>query len=182
MQSARAPARAANGPDLSSGSNCRRAQLGVQGKVFGDWSYNFNYDFGSGASSGNELQGRIQQAYVEYAGLAPFAFRIGAFPPSANLEDATSAADVIFLERNAADDLSRSLAGGDGRDAIGIVFAATPLFASLVYTGGKVTDSNLFFDEQQALVSRVSDVFYSDSDWKLIRPPPAPMSCEAATR
>ena len=52
---------AANGPDLSSGSNWRRAQLGVQGKVFGDWNYYFNYEFGSGASSGNELQGRIQQ-------------------------------------------------------------------------------------------------------------------------
>jgi phosphate-selective porin OprO/OprP len=169
MQSARAlQLAAANGPDLSSGSNWRRAQLGVQGKVFGDWNYYFNYEFGSGASSGNELQGRIQQAYVEYAGLAPFAFRIGAFPPSANLDDATSAADVIFLERNAADDLSRNLAGGDGRDAIGIIYAGDSVFASLVYTGGKVADSNLLFDEQQALVSRVSDVFYSDSNWKLM--------------
>ena len=159
---------AANGPDLSSGSNWRRAQLGVQGKVFGDWNYYFNYEFGSGASSGNELQGRIQQAYVEYAGLAPFAFRVGAFPPSANLDDATGAADVIFLERNAPDDLSRNLAGGDGRDGIGVIYAGDSVFASLVYTGGKAADSNLFFDEQQALVSRVSDVFYSDSDWQLL--------------
>jgi len=154
---------AANGPDLSSGSNWRRAQLGVQGKVFGDWNYYFNYEFGSGASSGNELQGRIQQAYVEYAGLAPFAFRVGAFPPSANLDDATSAADVIFLERNAADDLSRNLAGGDGRDGIGIIYGGEQLFASLVYTGGKVADTSLFFDEQQALVGRLSDVFYADA-------------------
>jgi phosphate-selective porin OprO and OprP len=159
---------AANAPDLSSGSNWRRAQLGVQGKVFGDWNYYFNYEFGSGASSGNELQGRIQQAYVEYAGLAPFAFRVGAFPPSANLDDATSAADVIFLERNAADDLSRNLAGGDGRDGIGVIYAGESVFASLVYTGGKAADSSLFFDEQQALVSRVSDVFYADDDWKLM--------------
>ncbi|HLJ53292.1 MAG TPA: porin [Rhizomicrobium sp.] len=169
MQGARAlQLAAANGPDLSSGSNWRRAQLGVQGKVFGDWNYYFNYEFGSGASSGNELQGRIQQAYVEYAGLAPFAFRVGAFPPSANLDDATSAADVIFLERNAPDDLSRNLAGGDGRDGIGVIYAGQSLFASLVYTGGKVADTTLFFDEQQALVSRVSDVFYSDDDWKLL--------------
>jgi phosphate-selective porin OprO/OprP len=169
MQSAHAlQLGAANGPDLSSGSNWRRAQLGVQGKVFGDWNYYFNYEFGSGASSGNELQGRIQQAYVEYAGLAPFAFRVGAFPPSANLDDATSAADVIFLERNAADDLSRNLAGGDGRDGIGIIYGGEQLFASVVYTGGKVADTSLFFDEQQALVSRVSDVFYTDADWKLM--------------
>ena len=159
---------AANGPDMSSGSNWRRAQLGIQGKVFGDWNYYFNYDFGGGASSGNELQGRIQQAYVEYAGLAPFAFRVGAFPPSANLEDATGAGDVIFLERNAPSDLSRSLAGGDGRDGIGVIYAGERFFSSLAYTGGKVADTTLFFDEQQALVGRVSDLFYTDNDWKLL--------------
>ena len=136
--------------------------------MFGDWNYYFNYEFGSGVSSGNELQGRVQQAYVEYAGLAPFAFRVGAYPWSANLEDATGAADVIFLERNAPSDLSRSLAGGDGRDGIGIIYAGESLFASAAYTGGKVADTSLFFDEQQALVGRVSDVFYSDNDWKLL--------------
>ncbi len=159
---------AANGPDLSSGANWRRAQLGIQGKVFGDWNYFFNYDFGSGASSGNELQGRIQQAYVEYAGLAPWAFRVGAYPWSANLEDATGAADVIFLERNAPSDLSRSLAGGDGRDGIAIIYAGDTFFGSLAYTGGKVADTSLFFDEQQAVVVRVSDVLYSDADWKIL--------------
>ena len=169
MQSAHAlQLAAANGPDLSSGSNFRRAQLGVQGKLFGDWNYFFNYEFGSGVSSGNELQGRIQQAYVEYAGLAPFAFRVGAFPWSANLEDATGAADVIFLERNAPSDLSRSLGAGDGRDGIGIIYAGESLFTSLAYTGGKAADTSLFFDEQQAFVGRVSDVFYSNADWKLL--------------
>jgi phosphate-selective porin OprO and OprP len=169
MQSAHAAQlAAANGPDLSSGSNFRRAQLGVQGKLFGDWNYFFNYEFGSGVSSGNELQGRIQQAYVEYAGLAPFAFRVGAYPWSANLEDATGAADVIFLERNAPSDLSRSLAAGDGRDGIGIIYAGESLFTSLAYTGGKAADTSLFFDEQQALVGRVSDIVYSDTDWRLL--------------
>ena len=40
----------AYGPDLSSGTNLRRVFLGLQGKVFGDWSYYFLYDFG-GAST-----------------------------------------------------------------------------------------------------------------------------------
>ena len=44
---------------------------------------------------------------------------------------------------------------------------ANSFFASFAYTGGKVADTNLFFDEQQALVGRLSDVFYSDADWKL---------------
>ena len=36
------------GPDLSSGGNFRRAQIGLQGKLFGDWSYFVNIDYGSG--------------------------------------------------------------------------------------------------------------------------------------
>ncbi|HEY0300421.1 MAG TPA: porin [Rhizomicrobium sp.] len=159
---------AANGPDLSSGGNWRRAQLGIQGKVFGDWNYFLNYDFGGGASSGNELQGRIQQAYVEYAALAPWYFRVGAIPVSSNLEDATGAGDVIFLERNAPSDLSRSLAAGDGRDAIAVVYAADTLFASLAYTGNKVAETTLFFDEQQAVVARGAKLFSIDGDTKVL--------------
>ncbi|MEI9885622.1 MAG: porin [Rhizomicrobium sp.] len=159
---------AANGPDLSSGGNWRRAQLGIQGKVFGDWNYFLNYDFGGGASSGNELQGRIQQAYVEYAALAPWYFRVGAIPVSANLEDATGAGDVIFLERNAPSDLSRSLAAGDGRDAIAVVYAADTLFGSLAYTGNKVAETTLFFDEQQAVVARGAKLFTIDGDTKVL--------------
>ncbi|HEY2834918.1 MAG TPA: porin, partial [Rhizomicrobium sp.] len=53
----------ATGADLSSGSNFRRAQLGLQGKLFGDWSYYANIDYGSGGSTGTETPGHIQQAY-----------------------------------------------------------------------------------------------------------------------
>jgi len=158
----------ANGPDLSSGSNWRRAALGIQGKAFGDWNYMFLYDFGGGAASGNELQGRISAAYMEYAGLAPFYVRIGSFPPSANLEDAANAPDSVFLERNAPADLSRSLTGADGRDAVALIYAGEKLFASFAYTGGKAADTTLYFDEQQGLVGRVGDLFYSNDDWKLL--------------
>ena len=58
------------------------------GQAFGDWSYNFNFDFGG--SGGTETPGHIQSVYLEYDGLAPLAFRVGAFPPPANIEDGTS--------------------------------------------------------------------------------------------
>src|SRR6185312_11044199 len=81
MQDARAAKLgAANGPDLSSGGNFRRVYLGVSGTVFGDWAYNFNYDFGG--SNGTETPGHIQSVYLQYDGLKPFGLRIGAFPPS----------------------------------------------------------------------------------------------------
>lgn len=156
---------AAYGPDLSSGTNFRRVYLGVQGKVFGDWSYNFNYDFGG--SGGTEAPGRIQSVYLQYDGLRPFAIRAGAFPPPASIEDGTSAADTIFLERNAPSDFQRSIAGGDGRDAISLIYGGDELFAALSYTGGRVQDTAVF-DEQQALVGRASYLLYSDPDTRFI--------------
>lgn len=156
----------AYGPDLSSGANFRRVYLGLQGKVFGDWSYNVNFDFGG--SGGTEDQGRVQSLYVEYDGLAPFAVRIGAFPPSASLEDATSAGDTIFLERNSPADAARNIAGGDGRDAIDLLYTGDKFFASLAYTGGKVKDALGTYDEQTAAVARVSYLLYSDSDAKFL--------------
>src|SRR5690349_12786184 len=163
MQSASAAALpAAFGPDLSSGTNFRRVYLGIQGKAFGNWSYNANFDFGG--SGGTESAGHIQSVYVQFDGLAPFAFRIGAYPPPANIEDSTSAGDTIFLERNAPSDLQRNLAGGDGRDAVSLLYAGDELFGALSYTGDKVQETGSIFGEQQALVGRTSYLFYSDKD------------------
>lgn len=156
---------AAYGPDLSSGSNFRRVYLGIQGKLFGDWSYNFNYDFGG--SGGTETPGRIQSVYLEYDGLAPWAFRAGAYPPPANIEDGTSSGDTIFLERNSPSNLQRGLAGGDERNAVTVLYTGDRLFGALSYTGGKVQDGPVF-GEQQAVLGRISDLVYSDSDAHLL--------------
>ena len=156
---------AANGPDLSSGQNFRRMQLGVQGKAFGDWSYQFNYDFGG--SSGTESPGRIQAAFVEYDGLAPFAVRVGAFPASAGLEDNTSASDTMFLERNAPAELARNIAGGDGRDAIAVTYASDRIYGAVTYSGNKIADAGAF-DEQQALLGRLSGLVYTSDDAKIV--------------
>lgn len=156
---------AANAPDLSSGANFRRAQLGLQGKLFGDWSYNFNYDFAG--AGGTETPGHIQSIYIEYDGLGPFALRIGAFPPSAGLEDQTGSPDTIFLERNSPSDVARNIAGGDGRDAASIFYVTDRVYGAVAYTGNKVQDSS-FFDEQQAVMGRLAALAYSDDDAKLV--------------
>ena len=155
----------AYGPDFGSGSNFRRMYLGLQGKIFGDWSYNVNFDFGG--SGGTETPGHIQSVYVEYDGLAPWGLRIGAFPPPSNLEDSTGSGDTIFLERNAPSDMQRNIAGGDGRDAVSILYTAPSVFGALSYTGNKVQDGAKAlaaagataapnFDEQQGVVGRLS--------------------------
>ncbi|HEY1711099.1 MAG TPA: porin [Rhizomicrobium sp.] len=154
-----------NGPDLSSGANFRRAQIGFQGKLFGDWSYFFNTEFGG--SGGTEGAGRVQSLYIEYDGLHPFALRVGAYPPPGGLEDNTSSADTIFLERAGPSDVMRNTVGGDGRDAVSLIYAGDSFFAAASLTGGKVADPATF-DDQNAVLARVSDSLYSDSDSRLV--------------
>ncbi len=153
------------GTDLSSGANFRRVYLGLQGKLFGDWSYNLNFDFGG--SGGTESPGHVQSVYLQYDGLAPWAFRVGAYPPPANVEDSTGSGDTIFLERNSPSNLQRGLAGGDGRDAVSILYAGDRLFSALSYTGGEVQDSAVF-DEQQAVLGRASYLIFSTADAHLL--------------
>ena len=154
---------AAYGPNLSNGTNFRRVYLGIQGKIFGDWSYNFNYDFGG--SGGTETPGHIQSVFLEYDGLAPFAVRAGGYPPPASFEDATAASDTIFLERNSPSDMQRNIAGGDGRDAVSLLYMGNKLYGAVSYTGGKVQDTPVF-GEQQAILGRAAYLLYSDDDTK----------------
>jgi phosphate-selective porin OprO/OprP len=105
---------------LSSGSNFRRARIGIDGKVFGDVEYNVLFEFGG---AGEEDAGHVQELWLQYSGLKPFHVRIGAYPPSVGLEDQGSTNGQPFLERPADADMTRSFAGGDFREA-GEVWAA----------------------------------------------------------
>jgi phosphate-selective porin OprO/OprP len=165
MQSATGTSLPSNyGPDLSSGANLRRVFLGLQGKVFNDWSYYFLYDFG-GAST--ETQGHIMYAYLQYDGLAPWAFRVGAYAPPVNIEDSTASSDLMFFERNSPSNLQRNIAGAEGRDAISIMYIGDRLFGALSLSGNKVSDGAKAlaaagatavpnFDEQVSLLGRLS--------------------------
>jgi phosphate-selective porin OprO/OprP len=138
--------------DLNSGSNFRRAQIGLVGTAWSDWSYNFTYDFGG---NGVEKNGYIYYAYIEYAGLAPFHARIGALTPFLGIEDSTGSGDLLFLERASAQDVSRNIAGGPGREGIDLFEQDDNYIVSVSYTGKKTTDAATF-DAQQAIVSRGS--------------------------
>ncbi|HEX7777535.1 MAG TPA: porin, partial [Parvibaculum sp.] len=76
--------------------------------------------------------------------------------------------DTIFLERNSPSDVARNIAGGDGRDAITAQYAGDEFFAALSLTGGKAADTTAYAGEQRALLARVSDLVYSDNDWRLL--------------
>jgi phosphate-selective porin OprO/OprP len=148
--------------DLSSGSNFRRAQIGVQGTAWRDWSYNFTYDFGG---NGVEKSGYIYYAYIEYDGLKPFAIRAGAMTPFVDIEDSTGSGDLLFLERPASVDISRNIAGAPGREGVEVFAQGDTYLVSLAYTGKKATDA-VSFDAQEALVGRATYLAVNQPDVK----------------
>jgi phosphate-selective porin OprO/OprP len=150
------------GTDFSSGTNFRRARFGVSGTVFKDWSYEFIYDFGG---SGIETAA-ISSAFIQYDGLGPVHFKVGAFPVSESFEDSTSASDLVFLERAQPTDLGRSIAGSDGREAASIFAYDDDYYVSAAFSTKLVNDAAVF-DEQQAVVARAAYRLLHSSDYNL---------------
>ena len=150
------------GVDLNSGSNFRRAQFGFVGTAWRDWSYNFTFDFGG---NGIEKNGYLYTGSIEYDGLKPFGFRLGAFAPPAGLDDSTGSGDLLFLERASASDISRNIAGAPSREGFNVFAQGDDYLVSVSYTGKKATDAATF-DEQQAIVSRASLLAVNSGDVK----------------
>ncbi len=149
--------------ELSDGVNFRRAQIGFEGRFWRDFNYRVIYEFGG---SGTEGPARINDAYVNYTGLAPFTFQVGAFLPNSNMEDSTSATDILFMERATPAELSRALAGADGRYGAGVRGNGERWSASLYWTGGTVGDAEVA-GEQSSLVGRVAGLLLTDSDYNV---------------
>ncbi|HXA38906.1 MAG TPA: porin [Phenylobacterium sp.] len=145
--------------DLSSGTNFRRARLGIDGRAFGDWDYNALIDFGG---AGEEDAAHIQELWVQYSGLKPFHVKVGAYPPSLGLEDQGSTNGMLFLERPAVADIARSLAGGDFREAAEIWGNGNWWYVNAAVTGrlvgvvnSQATGVSQPFDSQLAFIGRL---------------------------
>lgn len=149
------------GTDLNSGTNFRRAQVGLVGTAWKDWSYNFTYDFGG---NGIEKSGYIYTASLQYD-FEPFAIRVGAFSPPAGLDDSTGSGDLIFLERASSADIARGIAGAPGREGFNIMAQGERYLLSLAFTGRKATQTSNF-DSQQALVSRAAFLAVDGDNFK----------------
>ncbi|OHB30257.1 MAG: hypothetical protein A2790_05460 [Phenylobacterium sp. RIFCSPHIGHO2_01_FULL_69_31] len=142
--------------DLNSGTNFRRARLGVEGTVAKHWNYVLTADFGGSGTEGAQLNA----GYIEYTGWKPAdgvnaRLRIGAWATPTGLEDATSNTEGLFLERAAVAEMVRNLAGGDARSSVGALFNGERWYASAVLTGGLVGGSGEF-DEQAGYLGRIA--------------------------
>jgi phosphate-selective porin OprO and OprP len=145
--------------DLGSGTNIRRARIGVDGRVFGDWNYGVLADFGG---TGGEVAG-LNYGYLEYAGWKPAGLknpvrlRIGAWTTATGLEDATANTEGLFLERPASVEMVRNFAGGDGRAGVGAFANGDHWFGSLAWTGKSIGVAAVQeFDQQQGYLARLA--------------------------
>lgn len=156
--------------DLKSGTLFRRARLGIDGTVFGDFDYRVLLDFGG---SGVENAGQIYETWVQYNGLKPAHVRIGAFSPSIGLDDQASTNGMPFIERSGPEDTARNLAAGDTRIAAQVFGYGDHWFASGAVTGrtvgvintGTASATAPTYGDQLGFVGRVAGTPLSGKDW-----------------
>jgi phosphate-selective porin OprO and OprP len=149
--------------DFSDGFYFRRARFGVEGTFAREFNYRLLLEL---AGSGTEGPTRINDAWVAYTGLAPFTFQLGAFAPSANMDDSTSPEDLLFLERAGGAELSRALGGADGRIGLAIKANGKRWMSSLTFTTRTAGDAEVF-DVQAAAVARTGFLVATSADYNV---------------
>jgi phosphate-selective porin OprO and OprP len=162
----------AHARQLKDGDDFRRARIGVDGNAFGDWDYRLIFDFGG---TGVENTGQLYETWVQYSGLKPLHFRIGAFPPQIGMEDQGSTNAMVFLERSVSSDLARGLAAGDTRTAAEVFGNGEHWLASAAISGrtigvvntGTATAVPQTYSDQLAFVGRLATTTTFGSDWRV---------------
>ena len=156
--------------DLNSGTNLRRARIGISGKLFSDFDYNLLAEFGG---SGAEDAGRFQEIWLQYSKFQHVKFRIGAYPPLVGLEDAASTNSQPFLERPSSSEVARSIAAGDYRMSAGVFGNGDHWLYSLALTGNTISTLNTqataftapSYDEQLGVAARIAGTPLHGKDW-----------------
>jgi phosphate-selective porin OprO/OprP len=168
--------------DWGNGSSFRRVYFGLEGKFFTDFEYEIRMQLGgdgvenqnaNSTTGGNRL---INIARIAYRGIPNFKLNVGAIEPLFTLEDSTSSADLLFLERASVDVVTIGNFGGDdARHGIEATFQKTGMFysgdniiATSAFTGGRTGIDHGTAggrnDEQTQVLGRLVDRVYSDPD------------------
>ena len=154
------PASVTNGRDLNSGTNFRRARLGVDGKLYKNFDYSVLLDFGGAGTDG---AGTLQELWLQY-NYAPFKVKVGAFAPNVGLADVASTNGSLFPERPSPSELSRGLAAADKRIGLQVQAVGERYLISGAITGAKAGDAATT-DEQLGYVGRVAFIPFKGYDW-----------------
>jgi len=165
--------------DLASGAIMRRAYIGIEGRAFRDFWYEYRMDFGgSNAEGGNPVVNlaRISWNLGNVANPAERHFRInaGLIQPIFTYDDSVSSSSLTFLERAAPVNVATSAYGGlEPRRGVELTFQQSDLFrpgdnlvVSGAYTGqmgtapGALPDNTT--DEGTQILGRVAYRVWSD--------------------
>jgi phosphate-selective porin OprO/OprP len=84
---------------LSDGMAIRRGRMGVEGTLYKNTIYKFEYDFARAGASASTTGG-ITDAYVGYNFSKELVVKVGAFKEPFSLEEATSNRYTTFIQRN----------------------------------------------------------------------------------
>lgn len=159
-------------PDLNSGTNFRRARIGVKGKIDKDWRFEFIAD-GGGAPAGNL---DIDVANIAYKGIDSLTITAGKYKAPGGFEEATSSNDSNFIERSLASNLATANAGGK-RIGVGFEthgerwYVGAGLFSDEEFT--EADDEQLSINGRVAIVPIMSDdtlLHLGASGWYLAEP------------
>jgi phosphate-selective porin OprO/OprP len=176
-----------SGPrDLSTGLVMRRAYIGVEGRAYRDFQYNFRLNIGgsdgglgsggtvpAGAPTGTEGDGILNQAFVSYVGIPNWNFTIGVLEPTMGGEGSTSSGNLIFIERPEINNISSETFGGsDSRRGIQVGYSKTDalwagdnLNVIAVFSGartGQAAGHGNGGDEQSQAYVRISQRLWND--------------------
>ncbi len=92
---------------FSGGTQLRRARLGAEGRIEGDWGYRFEVDLANSNVT-------IADAYVQYLGWGGTTVTIGQHKSPTSLERLTGSPALLFLERaTVVETLTNNGVGGD---------------------------------------------------------------------
>jgi phosphate-selective porin OprO/OprP len=90
--------------DDNSGFLLRRARVGLEGTVFGDFDYQFNAELGDGGLGASNLQ--VLDANIAYRLQPNLRFRVGKFKGPVGYEQYLPVTGLLFNERSLATDLA----------------------------------------------------------------------------
>lgn len=163
------PASFAGPRDLSSGLGVRRAYLGVEGKAYNDFAYEFRLNFGGSGVEGTELS----KAVVHYIGIPDWHFSFGIIEPAFQLEGNTSSGNLMFLERPETVNIGADVFGGNdarrgaeiGWAKANVLWAGDAINATVYFTGGKTFNAagrGNGGDEQTQLLFRLGNRVWSE--------------------
>jgi phosphate-selective porin OprO/OprP len=150
---------------LSSGFNARRARIGITGTAYGDWAYRFIYDAGN---SQDTTPGGIETAQITYTGFKGIAIDLPGYSSTPfTLEQATSSADLPFIERSTPSNIAIVFNAGDSRSNTGVRVYGDRYWFGAFLTGPASGDAHTLVQERFGAFQRATVQVLSGTDYSL---------------